>query len=712
VPLIPRPVVVIAVILLLSAGCAHRIEPPLTSLPAPPPRLAQPAPASNLVVNGSFEETSGDDPAGWKIVGRGHAQGTLRAAAIPGAPDGRRVAEITRAPVPSGEPDYGMLLVQDVRVKPWTTYDLSVWVRGIDLVSALEAPRGFGQQCGLFFWLLGPDNDPSSRLFPSGAFPRKDGTTPWELRKMRFTTPPPEAFPPPAKGNDGRFHLSLNVVLIGTGTVQVDDIRLAPSTAAPPPPRRGPGRLALARHGKKPYFGFGIHVLPTGMTWKDLGKEEIFNFSTGGGTYQEKAALGILSSAGSWTLDPACRGCGKPESADCVYCRACPHDDGACKGYDPSYIYPPGVFGSWVDEPNFNPQIQGDLEDLARAARRIKKTAARLLAPGQGFYLYDSDMPGGTYFNTYGWDDLALYHASEAFDIVGSIRRGGNPKPGAVGGAMSEFQETSINGIRESTRRVAGDVTDPGGRQGKPVWMIVNGGSGKIITDRKDPDYPFAPRDTAELRASRPDLPQLRYMLLAAILNGATGLLFYQDAVDTLLTPQDPYWKEVMIPAAAELATLERDTGFLTEAEINPIGYRIERMGGAAAIEEGKDGTTHGADRKGTKDPTVGTASSANGKGPAVQADADAVDSMLKRRGDDWILAVANSSPHPASGLWLVLEGGRKLAAPPERLVYRHDQRPSRRHFEAVGAPSGGDDRFPLDLSGYGVALYRFRLAR
>ena len=654
-----------ACLVLLAPACASRVEPPFARLQPSPSRLAIPPPGSNLVVNGSFEEVTGEDPAGWKISGRGRAGARIGAVKVLGAPDGKRVAEISLA---SGgaAPDYGLFLLQDVRVKPWTTYDLSVRVRGIDLVSAQGEPLGFGQLCGLFFWLLGPDRDPVSRIFPSGAFPRKDGTTGWELRTMRFTTPPAEAFPRPAPGGDGRFHLALQVILHGTGTIQVDDLRLAPSEAVPPPPRRGPGRLALARHGRKPFFGFGIHLLPEGMTLIQLAREKIFNFTTGGGTYREKAALGILSFPVPWVVDPACRGCGRPTAAECAYCRACPGDEGRCGGFDSSYILPPGALGSWVDEPNFLPELQGDLDDLVEAARRIKENAARLLPPGKPFYLFDTDMPGGVYFNTYGWDDLARYHASEAFDIVGTIRRGGNPKPGAVGGRMSEFQETSINGIRESTRRIAGDVTDAAGRQGKPVWMIVNGGGGRIVTDPEEPAYPFAPHDAAELLAYRPNLPQLRYMLHAAILNGATGLFFYQDGGDTRLTPEDPYWKEVLIPAVAELATLERETGFLTQEDYNALPYRLS--GGA-----------------------------------------ESVDSMVKRSGETWILAVANASPEAAAGVEFVLEEGTRMAGAPERLVYRHDPHAGRRRFEAAPARHGGPDHIPLDLPGYGVALYRFR---
>ncbi len=651
---------------MLAAACAFRVEPPFSRIPAPSPRLAVPAAGSNLVVNGSFEEVTGEDPAGWKVFGRGESGARVGSVESRGAPDGKRVAEVSLAPG-AGPPGYGFFLLQDVRVKPWTTYDLSVWVRGIGLTSALDPPRGSGQQCGLFFWLLGPAGDPATRIFPSGAFPREDGTTEWELRRMRFTTPPADTFPLPAKGEDGRFHLSLEVMLNGTGTIQVDDLRLGESAAAPPPPRRGPGRLALVRREGKPMFGFGIHLLPEGMSWVRVAKEEIFNFTTGGGSYAVKAPLGILSFPALWSVDPACRGCEDPASGECAYCRSCPDESEQCRAYLPAYLGYPGPLGAWVDEPNFRPESQGGLETLVESARRIKENAARRLPPGAGFYIYDTDMPGGVYFNTYGWDDLARYHASEAFDIVGTIRRGGNPKKGAVGGIMSEYPETSINGIRESTRRVARDVTSPDGRQGKPVWMIVNGGSGKIAADPSDRAYRFAPHDAAELLASRPDLPQLRYMLAAAILNGATGLLFYQDGSDTRLKPDEPYWKGILVPAAAELAVLERETGFLTRAGYNDLPYRLS-------------------------------------------GSADQVDSMLKRSGEDWILAVANASPEAAAGVEFVLEGGAKLAGPPERLIYRHDPRPGRRRFEAVPVEGGSADRIPLDLPGYGVAFYRLRI--
>lgn len=588
--------------------------------------------------------------------------------AIPGAPEGKRVAEVSLSRA-AGKPSTNVYFHQDVRVRPWTTYDLSVWVRGIDLVSAVAEPRGYGQGCGLFFWLLGPDADWTKRLFPSGASPRRDGTTPWELRKMRFTTPPADVFPPPANGSDGRFNLFLQVRLHGTGTVQLDDLRLAASSAAPPPPRRDRGRLALVRRDGRPFFGLGIHMIPSDLTWAGVARLSIFNFTTSGGTFPEKASLGIESFAMAAMLDPACGGCAGPAAAECPACRGCPDHAEACDAYHPAIHRMPGILGVWLDESNFNPQIGGDLGELERTARRMKENAARLSLFGRQLELYGSDLPAGVYFNTYGWDDVARYHASGAFDIVATLRRGGNPRKGAVGGLMSEFPETSINGIRQSARRLADDVTDGAGRQGKPVWMVVNGGSGRIVEDPEDPSYAAAPHDAAALLASRPDLHQLRYMLYAAVLNGATGLHFYQDYADTLLTSADPYWTRVLVPAAAELATLERETGFLTRADYNDLPHRLE--GGAESI-----------------------------------------DSMLKRSGDSWILAVANASEREARGVELVLEKGWKLAGPPERLTYRHAERAAQRKLEASPAGSGEPDRFRLELPGYGVALYRFRVSR
>jgi hypothetical protein len=211
-------------------------------------------------------------------------------------------------------------------------------------------------------------------------------------------------------------------------------------------------------------------------------------------------------------------------------------------------------------------------------------------------------------------------------------------------------------------------VSDAGSRQRKPVWMLVNGGSGRIITDRDDTAYPFAPHDAAELLAMRPGRDQLRYMLYAAVLNGATGLLFYQDENDTLLTSADPYWTQVLLPAAAELATLEKVTGFLTRAEYNTAMHRLT---GAS----------------------------------------DGIDSMLKQAGEGWILAVANSSPERAFGREIVVEGCHRIEGPVERLVYRHDASGENRRFEAVPVGKIGSNRIPLDLPGYGVALYRFRLS-
>src|SRR4030095_14729852 len=167
--------------------------------------------------------------------------------------------------------------------------------------------------------------------------------------------------------------------------------------------------------------------------------------------------------------------------------------------------------------------------------------------------------------------------------------------------------------------------------------------------------------------AMRPNRDQLRYMLYAAILNGVTGLLFYQDDADTHLTKKDPFWTQVLIPCAAELATLEKETGFLTRAEYNSIPYRLT-------------------------------------------GDARGVDSMLKEVGNGWIRVVANSSPESVSGVEFEAQAGWRLEGAVERLTYRHDARPARRSFAAVPAAKTDPQRFPLDLPGYGVTLYRFHL--
>lgn len=650
----------------LLAGCA--VRPRIESGPLdPPPRRIDPPPLErNLVRNGGFEEGPAEEPSGWTRGLREASGGVLRAVAIPDAPEGRRVAEASLDP--SREPNHGIAFVQMVRVAPSTTYELSVRVRGIGLVSGVLPPYGFGAQCGLTFWLLGPDGTNRGRLFPSAATPRRDGTTPWELRTMRFTTPPQGVFPTAGPGRDDRYFLQIRVQLFGIGTVQVDDVRLARSTASPPPPRRVPGRLALAQVAGKPFFGMGLHRLPEGIGWKELAREGIFNFTTGPGSWEDRAALGIYTLGQPWVVDPACRGCAKTDRRQCAYCRLCPDDRGRCGVFDGRLLAARGALGAWIDEPNASPWIQGDLEDLIASARRIREQAAKLRG-GRPYYLFESDLPSGVHFNTYGWDDLALYHASEAFDIVGALRRGGNPPPGLVGGSMSEFPQTGINGIRQSTRRVAGDVTDAGGRQGKPVWMLVNGGSYRIVDDPEDPQFGKMPRNEEELRAWRPSLRDLRYMLLAAVLNGATGLHFYQDSGDRRLTRDDPYWTDILLPAAAELATLERDTEFLTRPGYNDLPHRLT--------------------------------------GP----EADAVDSMIKRAGEAWILAVANSSPEPAPGLALVLKEGGILEGEVERLEYRHDSDPRRRRFAAEPAGRAGGDRFAFGLPGYGVALFRFRTA-
>ena len=649
-----------------AAGPAQK---PRTLPPAAPiPRHVAPPPAeNNLVINGGFERVKGEDPEGWAPSGRARPGARVRAVAIPDAPEGRRVAEISMRA--GGEPSYGIDFEQDLRLDFWTTYDLSVWVRGINLVSAVDFPRGYGRQCGIFFWILGPSNVFETRAFPASASPRKDGTTGWELRTMRFTTPPRDAFPDRSPDGDDRLHLQLSVQLVGTGTIQVDDLRIAKSIAAPPPGKRTPGRLALAAPYGKPLFGMGLYWLPGGITWRQIAQEKIFNFSGGHGDRLEKSRMGLPTLVLPGHLDPACRGCDSPTASLCSACLTCPKPDWGCDQYSPDHARDHSTFLAWVDEENASPVSWGDLDYMVQSARRIHADAARLLPPGRAVYIFSSDMPGAVYFNSYGWDDLAEFHSSEAFDIVAALRRGGNPRKGAKGSVMSEYPETAINGIRHITRRMADDVTDPQGRQRKPVWMLVNGGSYRINTDPSDPDYPFAPHDAAELLAMRPSRAQLRYMLYAAILNGATGLLFYQDESDTLLTSWDPYWTQVLFPCAAELATLEKTTGFLTHAEYNEAPYRLT-------------------------------------------GNSQAVDSMLKRVADAWILAVANANPDPLEGVEFEPGAGWRVEGPVEQLTYRHDAQPARRSFASSVSGEPGEPRVALDLPGYGVALYRFHLTQ
>lgn len=649
-------------VLVFSCSCvAH----PVSASPSSPPRrITPPSPRRNQVANGGFEKLAAGSPAGWKLVGRG-GSASLRAVEAGDAPEGRRIAEISLpAGRASGEPP---AFEQDLPLRFGTTYDLSGWVRGMDIVSAVQAPRGFGRECGLFFQLYGPGRETDSGVFPSGAYPRRDGTTEWELRTMRFTTPPRAAFPGPQAGGENRLRLRLRVQLYGTGTIQVDDVRLVESSASPPSARRAPGKLAYVQHSGKPFFGLGLYWLPEGTSWGEVARQGVFNFS-GGADLHEKRGLGLPGILGTNAVDPACTGCGGASQSDCAACLRCPETAERCGGYRRELLRESGSFLIWIDEPNGFPEDQGDLEGQIRSARRIHEDAVKQRADGGPIYIFSSDNPGGVYFNTYGWDDLAEYHRSGAFDVVGVIRRGGNPKPGALGGVMSEYPQTSINGIRNEVRRLSDDVSDAGSGQRKPVWMLVNGGSGRIITDQDDPAYPFAPHAAAELLAMRPSRDQLRYMLYAAVLNGATGLLFYQDENDTLLTSSDPYWTQVLLPAAAELATLEKETGFLTRAEYNTAIYRLS---GAS----------------------------------------DGIDSMLKQVGDRWILAVANSSPERAFGRKILIEGGRRIEGPVERLVYRDDASRAKRRFEAVPVGKIGSNRIPLDLAGYGTALYRFRLS-
>lgn len=617
------------------------------------------------MINGSFEQMNGADSNGWSVHGRSRPDSKVHIIELSGAPDGKRVAEISLKH--GNQAHYGLAFEQYLRLEFWTTYDLSVWVRGIDLVSYLERPRGFGRECGLFFWVIGPSGDHTTRAFPSAASPDHDGTTPWQLRTMRFTTPPRAAFADQFPDGDDRLHLQLRVQLAGTGTLQVDDIRIARSDASPPPPRRLPGQLAFIAPEGKPFFGLGLFRLPTDMTWRQVASEKIFNFSAGPGDPQERRQLGIPSMVEPAYLDPACRGCGSPDAAQCAGCRLCPDQEGACGAYSPLLLHASGSFLAWLDEENYWPELHGDLNDMVESSRRIRADVAKVRPEGPAMYIIASDQPGGVYFNTYGWDDAARYHASGAFDIVSTIRRGGNPPEGALGGLMSEYPETSINGVRNEARRFADDVTGPLGGQFRTAWMLVNGGNFQIVTDRSAPGYRFAPHNAAELLAMRPNRDQLRYMLFAAVLNGVTGLLFYQDDNDAPLTRQDPYWREVLIPSAAELATLEKETGFLTRSEYNGIPYRLT-------------------------------------------GDSGGVDSMLKEVGESWILAVANSSADPVTEVEFQPEAGWRIEGPVERLSYRHDARPDNRRIEAEPDRTSGPQSIPLDLPGYGVALYRFHL--
>ncbi|HEU5180664.1 MAG TPA: hypothetical protein VFW45_07715 [Candidatus Polarisedimenticolia bacterium] len=656
-------------IVLLCTACVRRAaDPAMPAPPAPSPprpegaesRVVPPPPLErNLVQNGGFEVVNGEMPSGWTAPQDLPKGARLRSVAVPGAPEGSRVAEITLAP--EGEAGYGLQLEQWLRLDYQTTYDLSVWVRGINLISQTAYPFGFGQECGLFFWIYPPDGNQAGRGFPSGAYPAADGTTRWALRTMRFTTPPREAYAGAADaGGDARLKLMLLVQLFGTGTIQVDDLRLARSNATPPPVRRDAGELAFAIRAGKPFFGLGLYWLPEGMTYPGLAAERVFNLVGGPQLMAEKKALGFNAMTLPWMVDPACTRCETADPSDCTYCRLCPD----CGSYHPGYLQEPGGM-VWVDEPNGHPQVHGDLEDMIASTRRIHREGARLRPAEDPVQILASDMPGGVFYNTYGWDDLRRFHRSEAFDIVSVLRRGGNAPPGALGSVMSMYPQTSINGIRHEARRLSDDVAGEGGRQIKPVWMLVNGGSGKIVLDKNDPHYRFAPHNAAELLAMRPNRDQLRYMLFASVANGVTGFLFYQDGEDTLLTPEDPYWTGVLLPAAAELATLEKQTGFLTRAEFNPLRYRLT-------------------------------------------GEAQGVDSILKRAGEGWILMVANSSPHPVAGVeFQLLSGGTIEAA--EKLVYRHDRKPGKRLFAAAPAKLGSN-RLALDLPGYGVGIYRFRV--
>jgi len=55
-------------------------------------------------------------------------------------------------------------------------------------------------------------------------------------------------------------------------------------------------------------------------------------------------------------------------------------------------------------------------------------------------------------------------------------------------------------------------------------------------------------------------------------------------------------------------------------------------------------------------------------------------------------------------------EAGWRIEGAVERLTYRHDPRAAGRKIETGPAAKTDAQRFPLDLPGYGVALYRFHL--
>ena len=85
-------------LLLLASACAYRVEPPFSRLPAPPPRIVPPSAASNLIVNGGFEDAKGDDPAGWTDLGKELVRAP--GSAPPGSPARRRGGAWRRSPWP------------------------------------------------------------------------------------------------------------------------------------------------------------------------------------------------------------------------------------------------------------------------------------------------------------------------------------------------------------------------------------------------------------------------------------------------------------------------------------------------------------------------------------------------------------------------------------------------------------------------------------
>ena len=107
----------------------------------------------------------------------------------------------------------------------------------------------------------------------------------------------------------------------------------------------------------------------------------------------------------------------------------------------------------------------------------------------------------------------------------------------------------------------------------------------------------------------------------------------------------------------AWLATLEKQTGFLTIAAINPLRYRLT-------------------------------------------GDSQGVDSILKQVGKEWILVVASFSPQPVTGVDFELQEPGTIAAA-EKLEYRHDSKAAKRSFQAAPVLVRAPDRIPLDLAAH-----------